>query len=248
MKERNEAMTRTTILLADDHTIVRRGLRAMLAAEEDFDIIGEATNGLEVADLVERLQPNVLVLDIMMPGLNGLEVTRKVSKRSPGTRIVILSTYSNEAYVFEALRSGAAGYVLKAASTAELIQAVRAVMAGGRYLSHPLSDLAIEAYLKKTVPSPVDLYSTLTAREQEVMKLTVQGSKMTEIATYLAISTRTVETYRANFMRKLNLRSQADLIRYALQRGILPPEDEPRETEGRPDLGVAAAGQEASAR
>lgn len=203
----------------------------MLAAEEDFDIIGEATNGLEVADLVDRLQPNVLVLDIMMPGLTGLEVTRKVSHSSPHTRIVILSTYSNEAYVSEALRSGAAGYVLKAASTAELVHAVRAVMTGARYLSPPLSELAIEAYLKKTIPSPVDLYSTLTAREQEAMKLTVQGSKMTEIATRLGISARTVETYRASVMRKLNLHSQTDLIRYALQRGILPLGDEFRGTE-----------------
>ena len=150
-------MTQTTILLADDHTIVRRGLRAMLEAEEDFAVIGEAASGLEVADQVDRLKPDVLVLDIMMPGLNGLQVTRKVSQGSPRTRIVILSTYSNEAYVSEALKSGAAGYVLKAASTAELVHAVRAVVAGGRYLSPPLSELAIEAYLKKTLPNPVDL-------------------------------------------------------------------------------------------
>ncbi|HSB70148.1 MAG TPA: response regulator transcription factor [Candidatus Methylomirabilis sp.] len=219
-------MTRTTILLADDHTIVRRGLRAMLEAEEDFAVIGEAASGSEVADLVVRLQPDVLVLDIMMPGLNGLEVTRKVSQSSPQTRIVVLSTYSNEAYVHEALRSGASGYVLKAASTAELVHAVRAVMTGTRYLSPPLSDLAIEAYLRKTLPSPVDLYSTLTAREQEVMQLAAQGRKVSEIAARLEVSPRTVETYRANIMRKLKLHSQGDLIRYALQRRIVPLDGE----------------------
>lgn len=215
-------MSRTTILLADDHTIVRRGLRIMLAAEADLVVIGEAANGLEVADLVERLQPHVLVLDIMMPGLTGLEVTRKVSKSFPQTRIIILSTYSNEAYVSEALRSGAAGYVLKAASTRELIHAVRTVMAGGRYLSPPLSELAIEAYLRRTVPNPVDLYSTLTMREQEVLHLAAQGGSNSEVAVRLGISPRTAETYRANLMRKLGLHSQTDLIRYALQRKILP--------------------------
>jgi two-component system, NarL family, response regulator NreC len=224
-------MTKTTILLADDHTIVRRGLRAMLESEEDLAVIGEATNGLEVAECVNRLQPDVLVLDIMMPGLNGLEVTRKVSECSPQTRIIILSTYSNEAYVSEALRSGAVGYVLKAASTAELVHAVRAVMAGTRYLSPPLSDLAIEAYLRQTLPSPMDLYSTLTAREQEVLQLAAQGSSNSEIGERLGISTRTAETYRANLRRKLNLHSQTDLIRYALQRGILPRGEELRGTE-----------------
>lgn len=225
MKERDKPMTKTTILLADDHAIVRRGLRDILEAEEDFAVIGEATNGLEVADLVERLQPNVLVLDIMMPGLSGLEVTRKVSQSFPQTRIIILSTYSDEGYVSKALRSGAAGYVLKAVSTTELIHAVRTVVGGGRYLSPPLSELAIEAYLEKTIASPVDLYTKLTAREQEVLQLVAQGSKLYEIAARLEVSSRTVETYRASIMRKLNLHSQTDLMRYAISRGILPGPD-----------------------
>ncbi|HSB79497.1 MAG TPA: response regulator transcription factor [Candidatus Methylomirabilis sp.] len=219
-------MSKTTILLADDHAIVRRGLRVMLDSEEDLAVIGEVTNGLEVAESINRLQPDVLVLDIMMPGLNGLEVTRNVNNCSPQTRIIILSTYSNEAYVTEALRNGAAGYVLKAASIAELVHAVHAVMAGACYLSPPLSDLAIEAYLRKTLPRAVDLYPTLTPREQVVMQLSAQGSKNSEIAARLEISTRTVETYRANLMRKLNLHNQTDLIRYALQQGILPSGEE----------------------
>lgn len=219
-------MSKTTILLADDHAIVRRGLRVILDSEEDLAVIGEVTNGLEVAESINRLQPDVLVLDIMMPGLNGLEVTRNVGKCSPQTRIIILSAYSNEAYVSEALRSGAAGYVLKAASTAELVQAVRAVMAGACYLSPPLSDLAIEAYLRKTLPRTVDLSPTLTPREQVVMQLSAQGSNNSEIAGRLEISIRTVETYRANLMRKLNLHNQTDLIRYALRQGILPSGDE----------------------
>ena len=221
-------MNRTTIVLADDHPIVRQGLRAMLEAEPDLAVLGEVANGLEVADVVERLQPNVLVLDVLMPGVGGLEVAQQVSQRSPQTRIVMLSMYSNEAYVLEALRKGATGYVLKDASDDELVQAVRAVAAGKRYLSAPLSERAIEAYLERAVPDPLDQYDTLTAREREVLHLAAEVSTNAEIAARLGISIHTAETYRANLMRKLNLHSQADLLRYALRRGILPMEGEPR--------------------
>lgn len=222
-------MNRTTIVLADDHPIVRQGLRAMLEAEPDLAVLGEVANGLEVADVVERLQPHVLVLDVLMPGLGGLEVAQQVSQRSPQTRIVMLSMYSNEAYVLEALRKGATGYVLKDASDDELVQAVRAVAAGKRYLSAPLSERAIETYLERAVPDPLDQYDTLTAREREVLQLAAEVSTNAEIATRLGISIHTAETYRANLMRKLNLHSQADLLRYALRRGILPMEGESRE-------------------
>ncbi len=214
----------TSIVLADDHHVVRQGLRALLEAEPDFRLIGEAGDGLETAQLVERLEPDVLIIDLMMPSLNGLEVTRQVSQRSPRTRIVILSMHANEAYVLEALRNGAAGYVLKDSSAADLVQAVREVMSGRRYLSPPLSERAIEAYLHKAQAAELDPYETLTTREREVLHLAAEGHSNAEIATRLSISPRTAETHRANMMRKLDLHTQTDLIRYALRRGILPIE------------------------
>lgn len=213
-----------TIVLADDHHVVRQGLRSLLQAEPDCSIVGEAGDGLEAAQLVERLQPDVLVLDLMMPGLNGLEVTRQVSQRSPRTHVVILSMHPNEAYVVEALRAGASAYVLKESTSAELVRAVRQAVAGRRYLSPPLSERAIEIYMQKAEPAALDLYETLTAREREVLHLVAEGHTNAEIADRLFISRRTAETHRANLMRKLGLRSQTDLIRYALQRGILPME------------------------
>ena len=209
-----------TILLADDHSIVRQGLRALLEVEPDFCIVGEAADGLEVTQLIEYLRPDVLVLDLMMPGLDGLEVTRRVNQRSPQTRVIILSMYGNEAYVVEVLRNGAAGYVLKKSTADELVRAVRAVVAGQRYLSPPLSEQTIETYMQKADESTQDLYDLLTAREREVLYLVAEGHTNAEIAARLFISSRTVEMHRANLMRKLDLRSQADLIRYALRRGI----------------------------
>ena len=209
-----------TILLADDHSIVRQGLRALLEVEPDFCIVGEAVDGLEVTQLIEYLRPDVLVLDLMMPGLDGLEVTRRVNQRSPQTRVIILSMYGNEAYVVEVLRNGAAGYVLKKSTADELVRAVRAVVAGQRYLSPPLSEQTIETYMQKADESTQDLYDLLTAREREVLYLVAEGHTNAEIAARLFISPRTVEMHRANLMRKLDLRSQADLIRYALRRGI----------------------------
>lgn len=217
-------MNITTIVLADDHHIVRQGLRSLLEAEPDFSVVGETGDGLETAQLVERLQPHVLVLDLMMPGLSGLEVTRRVSRRSPQTRIVILSMHADEAHVLEALRVGAAAYVLKESTAAELVRAVREAAAGRRYLSPPLSERAIEAYVQKAESTALDPYERLTAREREVLHLVAEGHTNTQIADRLFISRRTVETHRANLMRKLDLQSQTDLISYALRRGILPME------------------------
>jgi two-component system response regulator NreC len=214
----------TTIILADDHHVVRQGLRALLEAEPDFSVVGEAADGLQVLNLVERLQPDVLVLDLMMPGLNGLEVMREIARRSLRTRVVILSMHSNEAYVLQALRSGVAGYVLKESTASDLAQAVREAMAGRRYLSSPLSARAIEAYIEKAEVTTLDVYETLTSRERQVLQLAAEGLNNTQVAARLSISARTAETHRANVMRKLSLHSQTDLIRYALKHGILPME------------------------
>jgi two-component system response regulator NreC len=218
-------MSLTTIVLADDHHVVRQGLRALLAAEPGFSVVAEAADGLTTADLVERLKPNVLVLDLMMPHLGGLEVARQVRRRSPQTRVVVLSIHANEAYVLEALRNGVAGSVLKESTAADLVQAVREAVAGRRYLSPPLSERAIELYVQKAQATLPDIYETLTSREREVLHLAAEGLSNADIAARLSITRRTAETHRARVMRKLGLRNQTELIRYALRRGILPMEE-----------------------
>jgi len=214
----------TTIVLADDHPVVRRGLRALLEAVPDFRVTGETGDGLEAVRLVEELRPQILVLDLMMPGVSGLEVARQVTHRFPATRVVILSMHANEAYVLEALRNGASGYVLKDAGSGELVQAVLIVVSGGRYLSPPLSDQAISAYVEKAKSGPLDPLGALTTREREVLGLAAEGQSSADIAARLGISLRTAETHRANLMRKLGLHSQTDLVRFAIRQGILPPE------------------------
>jgi len=209
-------------MLADDHQVVRKGLRALLSSEPDFKIIGEAGDGLETVKLVEELQPDVLVLDLMMGGINGLEVTRQLNRKNPKTGIVILSMHSNEAYVLEALRCGAKAYILKESSPEELVRAIKEVSNGRRYLSAPLTERAIEAYTQKTEFKLIDPYDQLTTREREILQLTVQGSTNTDIASRLLISPRTVETHRTNLMRKLSLHNHVQLIQFAIQHGLIP--------------------------
>jgi DNA-binding NarL/FixJ family response regulator len=211
----------TTIVLADDHRIVRQGLRALLTAEADFKVIGEADDGREALALVRRLNPDVLVLDLMMPGLNGLEVARQLHKQTPKVGIVVLSMHDDEGFVLEALANGASAYVLKDSNSSDLIQAVREVSAGRRYLSPPLSDRAIEAYQQRARVGTLDRHETLTSREREVLQLSAEGHTNSEIAARLGISTRTAETHRSHIMHKLGLHTQSDLIRYAIRRGII---------------------------
>jgi two-component system response regulator NreC len=221
-----------TFVLADDHHIVRQGLRSLLEGEADFKVVGDVSDGLQAVRMVENLKPDILVLDLMMGGLNGLEVTRQVSKQSPKTAIIILSMYNNEAYVLEALKAGAKGYVLKDSTTDELVKAVREAVIGRHYLSASLSERAIENYIEKSKETYIDPYDTLTTREREVLHLAAQSCTNAEIAERLYISRRTVEVHRSNVMHKLGLRTQPQLIRYAMKRGILPPDDSlDRETE-----------------
>jgi two-component system response regulator NreC len=211
----------TTIVLADDHLVVRKGMKSLLEAEEDFALVGEAGDGLEAVQLVERLKPDVLVLDLMMPGLNGIEVTRQARKRSPHTQIVILSMHGNDDYVLEALRNGANGYVLKDAGASELVHAVRTVSDGERYLSPELAERAIDAYVRQTEETTLDRYETLTDREREVLHLAADGLTNVEIAARLSLSPRTVENHRANMMRKLGINNQTELVRYAIKKGVV---------------------------
>lgn len=212
------------ILLVDDHHIVRQGFRSLLESEGDFQVIGEAANGLEALEMVTRLQPNIVIADVMMPEMNGLELTRQLQTLAPQVRVILLSMHSNEAYVLEALRNGAAGYVLKDSNASDLIQAIRKVAAGGRHLSEPLSERAIQAYASLAHDASFDAYETLTNRERMILQLSAEGHSGTEIADRLTISPRTVETHRSNLMHKLKLHSQTDLVRYALRRGILANE------------------------
>lgn len=218
---------RHTILLADDHHLVREGFRALLAEQADFTVVGEAADGIEAVRLAERLKPDVVVTDLIMPGLNGIGVVNHLRRRAAAIRVIVLSMHRNEAYVFEALRNGAAAFVLKDAHSAELVKAIREVLAGRRYLSPPFSESAIDAYLTRADGQPLDAYEKLTMREREVLQLKVDGLGNAEIARRLFISPRTVEIHRTNLMRKLDLRTQTDLIRFAIKRGLLASEDGP---------------------
>jgi two-component system, NarL family, response regulator NreC len=211
----------TTILLADDHTIVRQGLRFLLEARTEFQVVGEAADGLEAVQLVEQLQPDVLIADIMMPRMNGLEVARQVKTIHPHTRVIILSMYDSEAYVAEALQAGVSAFVLKKSTSSDLVQAVHQVLAGERYFSPPLDETAILAFIERSRETPLDPYETLTPREREILHLTAEGLKSVEIAERLSISPRTVEMHRANFMHKLHLKTHTELVRFAVQRGIV---------------------------
>lgn len=211
----------TTVVLADDHPVVRQGLKALMSAEPDLSVVGEAARGDEALDLVQRLHPGVLVIDLKMPGLDALEVIRQTAHRSPFTRILVLSMHASTAYVTEALKSGASGYVLKDQDIQSLVHAVREVAGGRRYLSPSISALVADAYLQRSGDQPLDPYETLTARERQILRLTAEGKGTENIAAGLGISPRTVETHRTHLMRKLGLKTQGDLVRYSLRRGIV---------------------------
>ncbi len=215
----------TTIVLADDHEIVREGFRALLDAEPDLSVIGEAGNGQDAVRLVESLAPDILIVDLKLPGLNGLEVTWQVCTRSPETRVIVLSMHDSEPYVLEALRNGALAYVLKTSGAAELKKAVHEVMQGRRYLGPPLTERAIEAYVREEKATLRDSYASLTRREREIFQLTAEGLTSREIGERLSISPRTVDKHRNNLMGKLDLHSQTELIQYALARNLMvvPP-------------------------
>ncbi len=210
------------VILVDDHSVVRKGVRALLEKETDLDVVGEASNGLDAIELVSKMRPDLVVLDLMMPGMHGLEVARRIIQEHPGTRVIVLSMHSDEGYVLAALRNGVSGYVLKDTTEDQIVEAIRKVSQGERYLSPPISERAIEVYIQKARQGQVgDPYETLTNREREILQLSAQGLSNPEIATRLYISPRTVETHRSNLMHKLGLASQTDLIRFALKRGLI---------------------------
>lgn len=210
----------TRVLIADDHAIVRAGLRALLKGEAGLELVGEASGGEEALRLVESLHPDILVLDLSMPDMDGIQVTKRIQSTSPGLRILILTVHEDEALLREAIRAGAAGYILKHAAEAELISAINTVQMGDIYV-HPqlIRSLLVEP-LKPSLPGPQP-EEILTPRELDVLSRIVQGYTNRQIAEELKLSVRTVEGYRANMTEKLGLHSRAELVRYAREHGLL---------------------------
>jgi two-component system, NarL family, response regulator NreC len=215
----------TSIVVVDDHLMMRQGLCALLKAQPDFQVLGDAGDGEEALRLIERLHPDVIVLDMAMPGINGIEVARRVTQNSPTCVIVILSMYAAEGYVREAIEAGAKAYVLKKDSAEELTGAIREVIAGRHYISPSLTKKAINSYVGMSSPQN-ELYRNLTTRERQVLQMVAAGSTSAQIAAKLFISHRTVEFHRANIMQKLGLHTQHELTRYCIEEGISPPPPE----------------------
>jgi len=210
------------IVLADDHTILREGLRALLTAEDEIVVVGEAQDGREAVRCVERLEPDLLLMDLSMPRMSGMDAIREIKKRYPDTRIIALTVHKTEEYLLTTLQAGADGYVLKDATHDELVMAIRTVMAGKSYLSPDVSEKVIEGYLVgKESSRSLSAWETLSQREREVLKLIAEGYKNKEIAEDLCISLKTVEKHRANLMKKLDLHNAAALTVYAVEKGLV---------------------------
>jgi two-component system response regulator NreC len=210
------------IVIAEDHTILREGLRALLSSNPDFEVVGEAGDGQNAIRCVERLRPDLILMDLSMPKMNGMEAIRDIKKQCPETKILALTIHKTEEYILATLKAGADGYVLKDATHAELMMAIKNVLFGKSYLSPGISERVIEGYLegKKTIKSHSS-WDILTQREREVLKLIGEGYKNKEIADYLCISVKTVEKHRANLMNKLDLHSASALTAFAMEKGLV---------------------------
>jgi DNA-binding NarL/FixJ family response regulator len=210
------------IVLADDHTILRNGLRLLLERYPDFAIVGEAANGREAIDVAGRESPDIVVMDISMPILNGIEAARRITSELPKTAVIILSVHSDEAYILRALKAGARGYLLKDSAESDLIQAVRAVATGKAYFSPAVSKVLAEDYVRQVRQQGVDdPFDLLTPRERELLQLIVELKPTKEIADLLHLSAHTVDTHRGNLMQKLNVHSIPELILYAVRKGLI---------------------------
>jgi DNA-binding NarL/FixJ family response regulator len=211
------------VFLADDHAVIRDGLRYLLEAQPDIKVVGDAANGRQTLQLVGSLCPDVAILDIAMPEMNGIEATRRIRTDCPSTQVIILSIYSTEEHVSRALQAGARGYVLKESAGIEVVNAIRAVHSGHHYLSQKLSDQLIDDYLHQVKTSgekgPLD---RLSPREKEVLQLVVEGKSSAEIATDLSLSVKTVETYRSRIFQKLEIDDLPSLVKFAIQHGLTP--------------------------
>jgi len=210
------------ILLADDHTVIRKGLRLLLESQPGFQVVAEASDGVETVELADSQQPNVVVLDIAMPNLNGIEAARQISAKSAQPAIVILSMHSDESYVLRALKAGARAYLLKDSAESDLINAIYAVTEGKAYFSPTISKMLVEDYVRQMQERDVnDSYELLTSREREILQMLAEGKSNKYVATLLKLSVYTVETHRSNILEKLNLHSMPELILYAVRKGMI---------------------------
>ena len=214
--------TKSRVVIAEDHTILREGLHALLSAESDFEVVGEAEDGQEAIRLVEKSTPDLILMDLSMPRMNGLEAIREIKKRSPGTKILVLTVHKTDEYIQATLQAGTDGYILKDSTHAELAMAIRTVLGGKFYLSPGISEKVIDGYLAGKKPSRSSTpWETLTTRERGILKLIAEGYKNKDIADYLCISVKTVEKHRANLMQKLDLHSVSALTALAIEKGLV---------------------------
>ena len=214
-------MAALRILLADDHTVVRQGLRKVLEERPDWQVVAEAGDGREAVRLAEQHRPDVAVVDVAMPLLNGIEATRQITKRAPQTKVLVLSMYSDEAYVTQMLKAGATGYLLKDSADVDLVQAVQAVSQGKSFFSPAVARLMSDDYAHQRGENAADRYESLSEREREIFQLVAEGKTNKEMAALLFISPSTVETHRARIMEKLDLHSAAEIVLYAVRRGVI---------------------------
>lgn len=221
-------MPKTRILLADDHAVLRTGLRLLLDSQPDMEVVGEAADGRQALDLAEQLKPDLVLLDLGMPGLGGLQALPLLRKAAPESRLLVLTMHDDESYLRQALRRGAAGYVLKKAADSDLLSAIRAVMRGDIYVRPSMTRALLEDMLPREPASArADAWQSLSEREQEVLRLVALGHTSAEIAERLSLSPKTVETYRARGMEKLGLRSRAALVTFVLERGLIGNDSSP---------------------
>ena len=215
-------MKQIRILLADDHTIMRNGLRLLLERQPGFQVVGEAADGRETVEMTETLGPDVVVLDIAMPNLNGIEAARQIASKLPAIAVVILSMHSDESYVLRALKAGARAYLLKDSVESDLIGAIKAVTEGKAFFSPAISRMLVDDYVRRLQRRGVDdSYELLTTREREILQLVAEGKSNKDVANLLSLSVYTVETHRGNIMQKLNLHSVPELILYAVRKGVI---------------------------
>jgi DNA-binding NarL/FixJ family response regulator len=217
-----EGVPRVRILLADDHTMVRQGLRKVLEEHREWEVVAEASNGREAVRLAEEHKPDVAIIDVAMPLLNGIETTRQIVKRVPSTRVLVLSMHADEAYVTQILQAGATGYLLKDSADVDLMQAVGAVSIGKSFFSPSIARVMLDDYVRQLADKGItDRYESLSDREREVFQLIAEGKTNKEIAAVLFVSPSTVETHRAHIMEKLDLHSAAEIVLYAVRRGVI---------------------------
>ena len=209
------------VLIADDHAIVREGIRMILAMQDDIEVVGEAADGGEAIEKAEKLSPQVILMDISMPGLGGLEATLEILKRKPESKILVLTQYDNTEYIYRFLKAGAAGYLLKKAVGSDLVSAIRAVSQGKSFIDPTVADQVIKGFLEKPEAKDEVIYDNLSDREKQVLKLIAEGYTMQQVADTLILSVKTVMTHRTNLMEKLGIHNRTELIKYAIRNGLV---------------------------